>query len=101
MQNSNNFMCLGGGRKKFWGEVMGKGLFFQRLDRSTATSFTGLYLKYHTKSSYIAVYSLMKIIAVPCSAVSRKSPMPCTSEGTDLEPLTKTETARGSLPSAC
>lgn len=68
---------------------------------STATSFTGLYLKFHTKSSYVAVCSLIKIIAVPCSALRHKSPMPCTSEGTDVEPVTKTETARGSLPSAC
>lgn len=101
MQSSNSYMglCLGG--KKFWGEVMGKGLFFQCLVRSTATSFTGLYLKFHTKSSYVAVCSLIKIIAVPCSALRHKSPMPCTSEGTDVEPVTKTETARGSLPSAC
>lgn len=40
--------------------------FFQCLYSTSTASFTGLYVKYCVKSSYTAVYSLMKLIAVPC-----------------------------------
>lgn len=65
MQNSKTILWgffSGGG--EFWGEVTSKGLFFQYLYSTTTASLSGLCLKYCTKSSYIAVYTLMKIIAV-------------------------------------
>lgn len=101
MQDSYTVFVLEWG--KLWGEVTSKKLFFQYLYSTVTASFTGLYLNLCTKSSCVAVYTLMKIIAVPCSAVRQKSPMPLHVWGYRIAVQSegKNETACGIFPSAC
>lgn len=52
-----------------WGSVTNKGFFFSAFRQALLTSFTGLrnHLRYHARSSYIAVHTLLCFFNFPCS----------------------------------